>query len=224
MMGCNGDVDVDCADDEYPYHEVLLSSFALDRTEVTVAEYAECVADGACTAPADITNYDYPCPDLADDYPVVCVDWFQANDYCSWKNALLPTEAQWEKAARGTDERIYPWGNAPPTCTLANHYECGVQLLPVGSKPAGASPYGALDMSGNVFEWVSDWYLASYYVRSPHENPTGPATGTRRMIRSSGVNWAAARASNRPPDYDAPTPFDMNIDVGIRCAYPPPID
>lgn len=225
MMGCNEELDSECFDDEYPYHEVVLSSFAIDQTEVTASAYAECVDEGTCSPPTTQTAFDgIECNPTSGDQAVVCVDWFQARDYCAWREGRLPTEAEWEKAARGVDGRVYPWGNESPTCTEAHLMSCpGGQVLDVGSKPAGASPYGALDMAGNVFEWVSDWYGAAYYVLSPAQDPTGPADGSRRSLRSGSwqYGFASGRASFRGVDYDAPTPDDANSNIGFRCAVSP---
>lgn len=225
MMGCNEELDSECWDNEYPYHEVVLSSFAIDRTEVTANAYAECVDDGTCSPPTTQTAFkNIECYPTSGEQPVVCVDWFQARDYCAWRDARLPTEAEWEKAARGVDGRVYPWGNTSPTCTEANLLDCpGAEALAVGSKPAGASPYGALDMAGNVFEWVSDWYSPSYYVGSPGQDPLGPDSGSTRVLRSSAYfyDFTACRASFRGVDYDAPTPDDANITIGFRCAASP---
>ncbi len=225
MMGCNEELDSECEDNEFPYHEVFLSAFAIDRTEVTVAAYADCVADGVCSSPHPMNPFGTECTDLPGDFPVTCVDWFQAREYCEWIGGQLPTEAQWEKAARGTDGRVYPWGNEVPTCTEVNMSGCEMPNGPiaVASKPAGASPYGALDMAGNVFEWVADWYSASYYVESPAMDPLGPDEGTEKYPRNAAFYYfgGAQRASFRGNTYDTPTPADGNMSVGFRCAFVP---
>jgi eukaryotic-like serine/threonine-protein kinase len=172
------------ADDEKPVHDVFLSSFWMDQTEVTNAMYAKCVEAGACSRPISIASYSrsdyYNNPQYAD-FPVISVSWCDAGTYCIWAGRRLPTEAQWEKAARGTDEHLYPWGNESPVCALANFVSqsgvCAGDPAAVGSYPAGASPYGALDMAGNVLEWVSDIYGPSYYFKSPDANPSGPDVG-----------------------------------------------
>ena len=109
--------------------------------------------------------------------------WYGANTYCSENRKRLPTEAEWEKAARGTSVRAYPWGDGGVNCTLVNYYGCIGGTAAVGSYPAGASPYGVMDMAGNVWEWVNDWYLDGYYSSSPYSNPLGPLTGTYRVLR-----------------------------------------
>lgn len=225
MMGCNDDVDPDCVDDEYPYHEVTISSFAIDRTEVTRGAYAECVDAGECPAPDAIAAYGEACPDASPNHPVICVDWYRAAEYCAWRGGRLPTEAEWEKAARGTDGRRFPWGNEDPTCAQAhlNAVACGGLAdgpLMVGSKPAGASPYGALDMVGNVYEWTADWYLAGYYVRSPSEDPVGPEGGNYRVVRGASWNYSlsfGSRVAWRGSD-EAADPDNAYTQIGFRCA------
>jgi formylglycine-generating enzyme required for sulfatase activity len=210
MMGCNADVDDACSDDEKPQHEVNLSDFSIDVTEVTQDQYAACYAAGACTAPS--------CPwDCSQgDLPATCVDWDQARSFCAWAGKRLPTEAEWEKAARGTDALKFPWGNDDADCTRTNMAGCGDALMPVGSLPDGASPYGALDMAGNVVEMVGDYYDASYYADSPTDDPTGPETGTRVGGRGGGYKsetlWQ--RASKRDW-YDLD---DHGAALGFRCA------
>lgn len=225
MMGCNDIVDTNCQANEFPYHEVILSAFAIDRTEVTVAAYTECVDAGGCSLPHTMNVVGQECTQAGDDLPVTCVDWFQARDYCEWIGGQLPTEAQWEKAARGTDGRLYPWGNDAATCDHVNMAGCETPggVVPVGSKPAGASPYGALDMAGNVLEWVADWYDPSYYADSPDMDPEGPAEGTERWPRNGAYFYdaGASRCSFRGLNYDTPTPEDANLDVGFRCAFVP---
>jgi formylglycine-generating enzyme required for sulfatase activity len=218
MMGCNDAIDTECWDDQYPYHELLISSFAIDQTEVTANAYAECVDAGDCQPP------EADCNTTTGEQPVTCVDWFRARDYCAWRGARLPTEAEWEKAARGTDGRLFPWGNEPITCARANLLasNCGESgPIDVGSKPAGASPYGALDMAGNVFEWVSDWYDAAYYVTSPDQDPQGPPNGTVRAMRSASWNYGVGSAAFRGPDFETPPPDYGSVLIGFRCAVSP---
>ncbi len=223
QMGCREKIDANCRPDEYPYHDVVLSSFAIDRTEVTANAYQECVEAGDCAPPSDMTPFAATCNHTSGSEPVVCVDWFSAEDYCTWRGGHLPSEAQWEKAARGTDGRLYPWGSQAPSCDLAHFYGCPGDdgPIPVGSKPMGASIYGVLDMAGNVTEWIGDWYSPSYYSESPATDPPGPDDGEMRGLRSSHFfDYAeASRTSSRTPHYDVGYPDDQNISVGFRCAY-----
>lgn len=224
-MGCNESVDVDCLADEHPFHEVFLDAYAIDRTEVTVEDYMACVDDARCSSPDATNAFGEACMlGSGPDHPMTCVDWFAASDYCEHVGKRLPTEAEWEKAARGLVGQLYPWGDTNPSCNEAVMNECRTSTTqPVGSKPAGVSPFGALDMGGNVFEWVADWYSAAYYVESPLENPAGPETGTRRVVRSAGPNYGAdaMRASFRGVDFEVPTPDDAAHHVGFRCVFSP---
>lgn len=223
MMGCNVAVDTQCSDDEKPYHEVTLSAYYIDKTEVTVAAYKECVDAGTCTPP-DMDVYCNWNVSGKEDHPVNCIDWNQSKTYCEWAGKRLPTEAQWEKAARGTDGRKYPWGNESATCDYAVMYEvapgCGTRsTMSVCSKsPTGNSPYELCDTSGNVWEWVSDWYDSDYYTNSPTSNPTGPDSGSYRIRRGGSLVIAGVdnlRASSRNID----VPFGSGYyDLGFRCA------
>lgn len=209
-MGCDDATDPKCSEDEKPMHHVTLSAFELDRTEVTQAAYTACIADGACQPPSCEWSCEHP------DFPAGCVTWSQANAYCSWAGKRLPSEAEWEKAARGEASNKYPWGASEPSCSLANIAGCGDALRPVGSFGDGASPYGALDMAGNVVELVADWYADAYYAESPAADPKGPATGKRYGGRGGGFKSDAdfVRASKR--DWYDPT--DAAPSLGFRCA------
>jgi serine/threonine-protein kinase len=214
--------------DQQPAHTVSLDAFWIDQTEVTNAMYALCVAAGACSPPLEtrsITRASYYGEPAFSDHPVLFVNWPQAGAYCEWAGRRLPTEAEWEKAARGDDQRPYPWGSEPPGPGLLNHADAGVgDTVAVGQYPAGASPYGALDMAGNASEWVLDYYDPAYYAVAPAENPTGPAQtgcpgGECRVLR--GGNW------NSRDDEAAATfrlfygPNDSRDAFGIRCAQSP---
>jgi formylglycine-generating enzyme required for sulfatase activity len=198
---------------EQPVHTVYLDAFWIDRTEVTNAGYRKCVEVGTCSQPRDTGWYNDP---NRAEHPVVWVDWYQAKTYCEWAGKRLPTEAEWEKAARGTDGRTFPWGEGID-CDHAHYSGCPWtfgETAPVGSKPAGASPYGALDMTGNVWEWVADWYDPDYYSQSPDRNPPGPASGETRVLR--GCSWnSRGPITWRFADWSHPT--SAGNDAGFRC-------
>jgi eukaryotic-like serine/threonine-protein kinase len=250
------DLDEKAPTNEKPQHSVFLEAYWIDQTEVTNAMFAKFVeAEGRVTTAekegcGTVTEVDssYRCwtgvdwrhprgPGTTlegrDNHPVVQVSWYDASAYCEWAGRRLPTEAEWEKAARGTDGRIYPWGNRALTGKLLNFADMHLKTdwadlttddgytftAPVGSYPAGASPYGVLDLAGNVDEWVADWYDASYFGRSPGRNPPGPANGERRVIRGGnwiGGNWSV-QVMRRTSDWEN----NRNDIFGFRCARTP---
>ena len=203
--------------DEQPQHPVFLDAYWIDQTEVTNAMYEKCVNSGACTEPASkstSTRDSYYGNSQYDDYPVVYVDWKQAQAYCEWAGRELPTEAQWEKAARGTDGRTYPWGDRSPDTSMANFNDHVGDTTEVGKYPEGASPYGALDMAGNVWEWVSDWYGS--YPSGSVTDPQGPSTGDYRVLR--GGSWDNSSSNIRSAIRIRINPtFTFNFS-GFRCA------
>ena len=177
--------------DEWPQRSVYLDTFAIDQVEVTNGRYMAFVATTGHRNPPNPYGAG---PLLSakgiEQLPVVQVTWYDAKAYCSWAKKRLPTEAEWEKAARGTDSRKFPWGNEEATPLWANfdrEWEEEKTLHPVGTLPGGDSPYGVKDMSGNAREWVQDWYDAEYYRRAPDRNPKGPEKGIVRSIR--GGSW-----------------------------------
>jgi formylglycine-generating enzyme required for sulfatase activity len=180
--------DEDMPSDHAPQHTVSVDSFWIHQTEVTNNQYTLCVAAGVCLLPYRTTGlpFWYASPVRGLD-PVVGVSWEQAATYCEWIEGRLPTEAEWEKAARGTEGDPYPWGEEEPTCNLLNFDGCQEidQPVRVRSFLDGASPFLLADTAGNVAEWVGDWYDEEVYATSPVNNPTGPASGTNRVVRGS---------------------------------------
>jgi hypothetical protein len=197
-----------------PEHTVNLSDFWIYSTEVTNHQYSVCVAQGRCSAPIPDDNPAYTDYE-AQNRPVVGVTYDQAREYCNFMNGDLPTEAQWEKAARGEDARIYPWGEQAPSCDLLNFGTCVEASSDVTDRANGASPYGALDMAGNVYEWVADWYDPVYYASSPGGDPPGPAAGRARVVRSSGFRSSATDSVAYARSFEAPG--NSGADLGFRC-------
>jgi len=204
---------------ESPLHKVYLDAYWIDKYEVTNAQYRKCEQSGFCDRPNQVNSATHSSyyEDLQfDEHPVVYVSWNDAQTYCQWAGRELPTEAQWEKAARGTDGGNYPWGNEAPTSKLLNYNSNAGDTAEVGSYPAGASPNGAMDMAGNVFEWVSDWYDANYYSISPLENPQGPINGNKRVIR--GGSWGSFEWDVRPSARNWIFPDGVGNVYGFRCS------
>jgi len=205
--------------DQPPLFDIYLDGFWIDQTEVTNAMFAEFLNAKGNQEEGGATWLD-----AEEEHPVVEVTWYGARAYCEWAGRRLPTEAEWEKAARGEDANDYPWGNAAPSCTLANYrvgrnYECMGKVSEVGSYPDGASPYGALDMAGNVWEWVEDWHSEDYYSDPPSENPLGPSSGTYRVLHGGSWLWLPSTVNTfkNARDY----PWKTNSDLGFRCASSP---
>lgn len=174
-----GGVDPQASADEKPVHQVTMKQFWMDKVEVTNGMYALCVKAGACRFPQELksdTRDAYYTDAQYVDYPVVYVTWLQAKTYCEWAGRRLPTEAEWERAARGDDFRIYPWGDQLPDANRTNYNNLVGDTTRVGSMPAGASPFGIFDMSGNVAEWINDIYDPNYYASGIAANPQGPGS------------------------------------------------
>ena len=206
--------------DEQPVHQVYMDAFSMDVHQVSVRHYARFLEATHHEVPPDWSIMNRP---QHQDRPVANVDWAEAAAYCTWAGKRLPTEAEWEKAARGTDGRIYPWGNELPT---QGHATSGKEiwsnhavLTPVGTFEEGKSPYGIYDMAGNVWEWVSDWYDPDYYQTSPSQNPAGPPTGGHKVIR--GGSWGSGPKNLRSADREIHLPSFRGYGTGFRCAKTP---
>jgi eukaryotic-like serine/threonine-protein kinase len=240
MMGSAAD-DSDAFPDEFPQHEVYLDAYWLDRTEVTNDQFTAFIADTGHTTTAEEEGRGYiydtdwgwgyvdgadwqhprgPDSDLSglSNHPVVLVSWEDADAYCAWAGGRLPTEAQWEYAARGPTSLKYPWGDSDPSRYLLQLHR-GDSTASVGSYPDGASWTGALDMAGNVWEWVADWYDADYYDNSPRENPDGPSSGDRRLLRGGGLSSGTDRNIRSAKRYFV-TGVPRGSIIGFRCSVP----
>jgi sulfatase modifying factor 1 len=218
---------------ETPMHVVNVDAFYIDQFEVTNDQYRACFEAGECTSP--MNSYFFTRSQYGD-HPINAVSWLQASQYCAWAGKRLPTEAEWEKAARGPDGRLFPWGDdfEPSRANLCdeacieqwadpNTFDGFEVTAPVGSFPEGVSPYGLYDMAGNVSEWVADWYARSYYVDSPTDNPSGPDHGSEMTVRGGAFLSGPGRsaATSRAYDYRVSPPRSRHS-VGLRCAMDAP--
>ncbi|MGI9281746.1 MAG: formylglycine-generating enzyme family protein [Endozoicomonas sp.] len=226
IMGClNSNDDICYYIEDEKSHKVYLDDYKIDKYEVTFARYQKCIDAGKCNDLAIGGSMNFGRKGV-ENYPINGVTWHQAKTFCEYEGKRLPTEAEWEKAARGTDGRKYPpWGNQKPSCELAvmdtqyaGNLGCGTgNVMNVGSKPKGASPYGAMDMAGNVWEWTADWHSTRYYNRSPEKNPQGPSSGVYKTTRGSDFFARAyweLRSTSRFPYY----PSNVSPAIGVRCA------
>lgn len=233
-----GGFDVRAAADEFPNRQVTLDAYWMDQLEVTNAMYQLCVSAGGCTPPQRFESQRraeyYNNPEFKD-YPVVYVTWDQAQAYCQWAGRRLPTEAEWERAARGDDMRTFPWGEDKPDDRFANFNFIVKDTSRVGTYPLGASPFGILDMAGNVAEWTQDFYNPLYYSLQVNLNPAGPSTSTNflRVVRGGSLGDAEIniRVSKRSavqgpiPNALPGTPEALGVfspRIGFRCVQDEP--
>jgi sulfatase modifying factor 1 len=233
QMGCEeANPNEACRSDELPIHTVYLDAYYIGKFETTTNEFVQFLnwkGNNDCSGHECVDIYAYRIhlqdgkfvvDNGFEDHPVYEVSWYAADEYCKASGGRLPTEAEWEKAARGSsDTRMFPWGNQMPNCTLANFHECLYSPTTVGSYPAGASSYGVMDMSGNVSEWVNDIYDNRYYYDSPYSNPAGPTPGTwpveYRVYRGGrvGYDWQGIRVAYRMNGL----PDNNYSETGFRC-------
>lgn len=227
LMGSN-----DGSGNERPEHTVWLKTYAIDQYEVTVGLFNKFLESAKHSPPP---TWDDEATISAANRPAVGLSWQDADAYCKWAGKRLPTEAEWEKAARGTDGRRYPWGFMQPFVDIANYNRgawvsdaitlvavtSGLEGMSVrhGTKEGGKSPYGLFHMAGNAAEWVADWYDREYYQKSPERNPTGPAAGEKRVIR--GGSWADVPAGLRTTARISAEPDFQDRTLGVRCAMDP---
>jgi formylglycine-generating enzyme required for sulfatase activity len=219
---------------ECPIHQVTLSSFWIDQYEVTLAEWQACASQGRCEAlPTHCLNPLYDRPDYTNRFPAICVTWSQASNYCQGIGGRLPTEAEWEKSAAGTQAAKWAWGESSPDCSDANFRLASLYCAP-GVKSVGwyvdsVSSFGLYDVNGNVFEWTADWYDADFYASSPAVDPfknsgectmgigNPPAECDFKVLRGGSYNTTESTIRNASRSFGLPTLVDSNI--GFRCAY-----
>ena len=216
--------------DERPNHEVFVDNFYMDIYEVTNGRYLQFVTETGHRVPQHPTDASKGLwkgnmmPESVSELPVINVDWFDSNAYCRWAGKRLPTEAEWEKAAKGQNDWRFAWGDVEPTSEHANFNQLAwrgeATLVQVGMYEKGKSPYGIYDVAGNVWEWVSDWYQVDYYSHSPTHNPQGPETGKYKALRSSG--WQGETPQMRVFTRIKSLPTDRNNSTGFRCAQDVP--
>jgi formylglycine-generating enzyme required for sulfatase activity len=226
-----GGMDARSAPDERPAHYVTLDAYWIDQLEVTNAMYLLCVQTGSCTPPQSLKSarrIEYFNNPEFKDYPVIYVTWGQAKAYCEWAGGHLPSEAEWERAARGDDWRTFPWGEDKADGLRANFNMLVGDTSRVGTYPLGASPYGVLDMAGNVAEWTNDYYSGTYYAsQADAANPTGPESSAslKRVVRGGSLGDAeinirvAKRSAVQGSNLDLvpATPGDFSPRIGFRC-------
>lgn len=226
IQGCSSAEQTRCNGltlDEVPTHTVTLSEYQIQKFQVTNGQYKQCAAAGACE-PLYTTT-----PDMYN-FPVVQIDWYQATTYCSWIGGELPTDAQWEKAARGPSpsENIFPWGDSAPDCTIMNFSDdsngdgCDAQgMVQAGIYPLNVSYYGVRDMAGNVMEWVKDCWAEDYYQTAPTTDPQGPQPGVgacSHSIRGGAWNYSELQSHISFRSYIGDPNYNGYVNLGFRCA------
>ena len=231
LMGSTKKVDRNAYPAEMPQRKVYLDAYDLDKFEVTTVQYLKFVL---ATNRDPLIDWQYDGGNFQEEmasHPVMHVSWFDADAYCKWAGKRLPTEAEWEKAARGEDGRIYPWGNQTAGLSRSNFGRTGLSgpvrdrperlllyppIISVDKYDNGVSPYGVFQMSGNVSEWVADWYEPKYYATAPEKNPKGPETGTQRAFRGGG--WIDSTPTVRAAQRNGTDPTTKMNWIGFRCA------
>lgn len=231
LMGSDKKVDRNAYPAELPQRKVYLDAYEIDKFEVTTVQFLKFVL---ATNRAPLIDWQYDGGNFQDtmaSHPVMHVSWFDAEAYCTWAGKRLPTSAEWEKAARGEDGRIYPWGNEPAGLSRANFGRTGLSgpvrdrperlllyppIISVDKYENAVSPYGVYQMSGNVAEWTADWYDPGYYKKAPDRNPKGPEKGTQKAFRGGG--WIDSTPSVRPAQRNGTEPTTKMNWLGFRCA------
>ncbi|HET7910239.1 MAG TPA: formylglycine-generating enzyme family protein [Nitrospira sp.] len=231
LMGSDKKVDRNAYPAEFPQRKVYLDAYEIDKYEVTTVQFLKFVL---ATSRQPLIDWQYDGGNFQEtmaSHPVMHVSWFDADAYCHWAGKRLPTSAEWEKAARGEDGRIYPWGNEPAGLSRANFGRTGLSgpvrdrperlllyppIISVDKYENAVSPYGVFQMAGNVAEWTADWYDPTYYKRAPDRNPKGPEKGTQRAFRGGG--WIDSTPSVRPAQRNGTEPQTKMNWLGFRCA------
>jgi formylglycine-generating enzyme required for sulfatase activity len=231
LMGSDKKVDRNAYQPEFPQRRVYLDAYEIDKYEVTTVQFLKFVL---ATDRKPLIDWQYEGGNFQEtmaNHPVMHVSWFDADAYCRWAGKRLPTSAEWEKAARGEDGRIYPWGNEPAGLSRANFGRTGLSgpvrdrperlllyppIISVDKYDNGVSPYGVFQLAGNVAEWTADWYDPHYYKTAPDRNPKGPEKGTQRAFRGGG--WIDSTPSVRPAQRNGTDPNTKMNWLGFRCA------
>ena len=209
------------AADEGPEHTVQLGAYWIDKYEVSTVQYQACVDAGTCEPTGTTAGCNSVTNDRSD-HPINCLNWAQADTYCLWAQKRLPTEAEWERAAKGDDGRTFPWGQEAPSRDLLNFNNNVGSTTRIGSYLLGISPFGVHDMSGNVQEWTGDFYAADYYTNSPTSNPRGPTEGVLRVVRGASWKLGIPQEVLTTTVRFAFVPGTRDPSLGFRCAADTP--